>query len=494
MRRLADLVVRWPWAVIGVWIAIAVALPLTFPSLNEMAQRHPLAILPSDAPSSVAARQMTEAFHESGSDNLLVVAFINETGLKPADEATYRKVVDALRDDVTDVVMVQDFITTPQLRPFLTSKDKTTWVLPVGLAGELGTPRAYESYNRVADIVKHNAGADGPLTVHVTGPAATVADLTVAGEQDRLPIEIAIGVLVLLVLLLVYRNPVTMLLPLAAIGMSLVDGPGRGGRSLPTLRTGRFKPVRDLSERDDRRRRDRLRGLSHQPLSRLSAARRRFRRRGEAGVDLGRQGDHCIRRHGGNHVSRDQLRQDGGVLHGRCGVRDRGRGGIPLRDHVAAGHPGPGRATRLGQAAARTHRSVLATFGDTHCAAAEGPSGCQSARADHSRQLREPWCATTTTIAKPSDRRLRVRSGTPRWNAISPSVRPCPNTSSSSHRATCAHRRPSQTWSRWHSGSANCRTSVWSAASPDPPELCRRSSEPPIRRALSVIGWPPVRP
>jgi putative drug exporter of the RND superfamily len=221
MRRLADVVVRWPWAVIGVWIAIAVALPLTFPSLNEMAQRNPLAILPGDAPSSVAARQMTEAFHESGSDNLLVVAFINDDGLKPADENTYRKVVDALRDDVTDVVMVQDFITTKQLRPFLTSKDKTTWVLPVGLAGELGTPRAYESFNRVSDIVEHTV-PDGPLAVYVTGPAATVADLTVAGEQDRMPIEIAIAVLVLLVLLVVYRNPITMLLPLAAIGTSLV--------------------------------------------------------------------------------------------------------------------------------------------------------------------------------------------------------------------------------------------------------------------------------
>jgi len=221
MRRLADLVVRWPWVVVGVWIAIAVALPLTFPSLNEMAQRHPLAILPSDAPSSVAARQMADAFHESGSENLLVVAFINESGLKPADEATYRKVVDALRDDVTDVVMVQDFFTTPQLRPFLTSKDKTTWVLPVGLAGELGTPRAYQAYNRVADVVKQSA-AGSPMDVHVTGPAATVADLTVAGEHDRLPIEIAIGVLVLLVLLVVYRNPITMLLPLAAIGAALV--------------------------------------------------------------------------------------------------------------------------------------------------------------------------------------------------------------------------------------------------------------------------------
>jgi len=168
--------------VIGIWIAIAVALPLTFPSLTEMAQRHPLAVLPSDAPSSVAARQMTAAFHESGSGNLLVVALINESGLKPADEAAYRKVVDALRDDVTDVAMVQDFITTPQLRPFLTSKDKTTWVLPVGLAGELGTPRAYEAYKPSYRRRQTQRGADGPLTVRVTGPAATVADLTVAGR------------------------------------------------------------------------------------------------------------------------------------------------------------------------------------------------------------------------------------------------------------------------------------------------------------------------
>jgi RND superfamily putative drug exporter len=222
MRRLADLVVRWPWVVIGVWLAIAVALPLTFPSLSEMAQRHPLAILPSDAPSSVTAEKMAAAFQEPGSDNLLVVTFINETGLTPADETAYRKLVAALRDDVADVVSVQDFVSTPQLRPFLTSEDKTTWVLPVSLEGELGTPRAFDSFNRVADVVNHNAVADGPLTVHVTGPAATVADLTVAGRHDRLPIEIAIAVLVLAVLLLVYRSAVTMLLPLVTIGSSLV--------------------------------------------------------------------------------------------------------------------------------------------------------------------------------------------------------------------------------------------------------------------------------
>ncbi|OBA66374.1 hypothetical protein A5633_02465 [Mycolicibacterium elephantis] len=221
MRRLADIVVRWPWAVIGLWMAMAVALPLTFPSLGEMAQKNPLAISPSDAPSSVTAAKMAEAFREPASDNLLVVAFINETGLTPADEAVYRDVVDAVRDDITDVVSVQDFISTPQMRPFMTSEDKTTWVLPISLEGELGTPRGFESFNRVAEIVRHEI-PDGPLAVHLTGPAATVADLTVAGEQDRLPIEIAIAVLVLAVLLLVYRNVVTMLLPLVTIGSSLL--------------------------------------------------------------------------------------------------------------------------------------------------------------------------------------------------------------------------------------------------------------------------------
>ncbi len=221
MQRLAKFVVRWPWVVIGIWVAIAVALPLTFPSLGEMAQKHPLAILPSDAPSNVTARKMTEAFHESGSEDLLLVALTDDKGLGPADEAVYRKLVDALRQDTRDVVMLQDFISTPPLRSVVTSKDNKVWVLPVGLAGELGTPRAYAAFNQVGDIVKH-AVAGTPLTGHLTGPAATVADLTVAGDRDRLPIELAIAVLVLIVLLVIYRNVLTMLLPLLTIGISLV--------------------------------------------------------------------------------------------------------------------------------------------------------------------------------------------------------------------------------------------------------------------------------
>jgi putative drug exporter of the RND superfamily len=221
MRRLADFVVRWPWVVIAVWVAIAVALPLTFPSLGEMAQKHPLAILPSDAPSSVTARKMTEAFHESGSADLLLVVLTDDKGLSPADEGVYRKLVDALRRDTRDVLMLQDFVSMPPLRSVVTSKDHKAWVLPVGVAGELGTPRSYAAFTQIGGIVEHVV-AGTPVTANLTGPAATVADLTVAGDRDRMPIELAIAVLVLFVLLVVYRSAITMLLPLITIGLSLV--------------------------------------------------------------------------------------------------------------------------------------------------------------------------------------------------------------------------------------------------------------------------------
>lgn len=223
MRRLAEVVARWPAAIILVWVAIAVVLPQSFPSLNEMAQKNPLAMLPGNAPSSVAAREMTKGFSETGTDDLLLVVLSDERGVgaaKSANEATYRKLVTALRDD-PDVVMLQDFVETPALRKFLTSEDGKAWVVPVGLVGALGTPQAYAAFNRVSEVVAQNT-AGSPLQVHLTGPAATVADLTVAGQRDRLPIEIAIAVLVLTVLLIVYRNPIAMMVPLIGIGMSLV--------------------------------------------------------------------------------------------------------------------------------------------------------------------------------------------------------------------------------------------------------------------------------
>lgn len=213
--------VRRPWPVIGFWALLVVLLPLFAPSLTEMAQRHPVAVLPADAPSVEAAAKVSAAFDEDGSENVLTVLLTDEAGLDRADEKVYRALVDRLRLDTQDVVMLQDFHTTPALREVLASSDGKAWILPVGLAGDLGTPEAYAAYVRVAETVKQTV--DGStLTADVTGPAATVADLTDAGARDRFAIELAIGVLLLIILAVIYRNPLTMLLPLITIAASMV--------------------------------------------------------------------------------------------------------------------------------------------------------------------------------------------------------------------------------------------------------------------------------
>lgn len=216
-------VLRWPWAVIGFWIALAAVLSVTIPSLPEMASKRPVPILPSDAPVLETTRQISEAFHQSGSENenVLLVVLTDENGLSPSDLTTYRTLAEKLRPDTRDIVLLQDFVRTPALRDAMTSKDHKAWYLPMVLAGGVGTPELHEGFGRVAAIVKE-AVAGSTLTSHLTGPAATGDDLTYISLRDMHVIEAAVTVMVLLILIVIYRNFFTMMLPLITIGVSVV--------------------------------------------------------------------------------------------------------------------------------------------------------------------------------------------------------------------------------------------------------------------------------
>nr|WP_268782364.1 RND family transporter [Mycolicibacterium chlorophenolicum] len=211
---------RWPWIVIAVWIGLAVVLPPLFPTLVEATQKQPVSPLPADAPSIVATQQMGAAFDESGSENVLLVLLTDERGLGKSDEQVYGTLVDRLRRDNEHVVMIEDFVSTPALRPGLTSEDGKAWLMPIGLAGELGSPESYDSYTRVADVVRHTVEGS-TLTANLTGPAATFADSLDVGTRDQVKIEAAIIALLLAILLIIYRKPATIMLPLVTIGVSL---------------------------------------------------------------------------------------------------------------------------------------------------------------------------------------------------------------------------------------------------------------------------------
>ena len=213
---------RWPWAVIGFWIALAAVLSVTFPPLTEMAAKRPVPILPNDAPVLVTTRQISQAFNQSGSENenVLLVVLTDDNGLNPSDLTTYRTLADNLRPDTHDIVMLQDFIHTPALREAMTSKDHKAWYLPMVLSGGVGTPERHEGFGRVADIVKKSVTGT-TLTANLTGPAATGDELKYIGIRDMHVIETAVAFMVLIILFVIYRNPLTMMLPLITIGVSV---------------------------------------------------------------------------------------------------------------------------------------------------------------------------------------------------------------------------------------------------------------------------------
>jgi RND superfamily putative drug exporter len=217
--------VRRPWLVIAVWIGLAAALSLVFPSLGVLAQKAPASILPANAPSVVSQKQMSEAFQEASSDNILLVVLTNEKGFTPADEAVYRELVGKLRAETEDVAALQDFVTTPPLKEVLVSRDNKAWLLPINIVGEIATPRAIAATKRAMQTVKDTV-AGSTLQAYTTGPAGTFNDIQDIGDRDRVTIEIATIVALLAILLMVYRNPLTMMLPLITIGVSLAAAQG----------------------------------------------------------------------------------------------------------------------------------------------------------------------------------------------------------------------------------------------------------------------------
>lgn len=220
---LARVVLRRPWVVIGAWLLLVVALSAAVPPLMKLASDRNQELLPSNSAVMAATRDMTSAFHEPGIQNIALVVLTDENGLTKADEDVYRTLVDSLHRDTADVVMVQDFISQPPMREVLASKDNKAWFIPVGIRGELGSPESSEAYKRVVGIVDHtlNQGTAGSsLNYHMTGLTATVAEREQLGLRDLRVIETATVAMVLLILFVVYRNIVTILVPLATITVS----------------------------------------------------------------------------------------------------------------------------------------------------------------------------------------------------------------------------------------------------------------------------------
>ena len=94
--KLGNLVTRRPIVVIGLWIVLAAVFSLAIPPLAVVIGQKQAAIMPDDAPVMVATRDMVAAFHDKGTDNVVLVVLTDDKGLRPADENTYSHAAPAI--------------------------------------------------------------------------------------------------------------------------------------------------------------------------------------------------------------------------------------------------------------------------------------------------------------------------------------------------------------------------------------------------------------
>lgn len=224
-ERAGSTVIRHPYIVIGVWVAVAVVLALSFPQLERVVKSQSVDPFPRDLASIQVLDRMADSFGEQGSATMVVVAIESKSGLNDQARELYGQLADVLAADDEHVVSVQNMLVDPLSEAQAVSEDRQAWFMPVGVAGSLGSPHSQESVAAIRDTVAQTFDHTS-FHAEVTGPPATLGDQVETGDRDLVIISVATILLIGLILLIIYRSFFTAMLPLVVIGLSLAVGRG----------------------------------------------------------------------------------------------------------------------------------------------------------------------------------------------------------------------------------------------------------------------------
>ncbi|MCE5287648.1 MAG: MMPL family transporter [Nocardiaceae bacterium] len=186
------------------------------PKLAALQSNDPTTFLPGNAESTIITKNQGKFFK---TDNMPeFVLFQREGGLTDAD----REHVTAARDAIVAVKGVDT--TAAQLTPIQFSKDQTTAAVVAPLIlKEGGKDVSVEDMDKTQEAVISAAksGAAPGLTIHTGGPAAVnLASNKAFSELDGPLLFTTLGVVVV-ILLLVYRSPTLLFVPLICSGFAI---------------------------------------------------------------------------------------------------------------------------------------------------------------------------------------------------------------------------------------------------------------------------------
>ena len=207
------------------WVAVAALTNVFVPQLEKVGEEHNVALSSPSSPSLQAFQRIGRVFHEFNSDSAAMVVLEGDQPLGADAHRYYDELVKRFNEDTTHVQHVQDFWGDPLTAAGSQSADGKAAYVQVFLAGNQGEQLSLESVDALRDIIAKTPAPPG-IHAYVAGSAAQIADQFAVGNQStNFVTALTVGVIALM-LLIVYRSPVTMILALVTVLIEMAAARG----------------------------------------------------------------------------------------------------------------------------------------------------------------------------------------------------------------------------------------------------------------------------
>ena len=209
--------IRWLCVpIVLLWVAVAALTNVLVPQLEAVGEVHNVALSSPDSPSLQAFQRIGKVFGEFDSDSAAMVVLEGDQPLGADAHRYYDELVKRFEADPKHIEHVQDFWGDPLTAAGSQSPDGKAAYVQVFLSGNQGEALSLESVDALRQIIAKTPAPPG-IHAYVAGSAAQIADQFEVGNEGTVMVTLLTVGVIALMLLIVYRSPVTMILALVTV-------------------------------------------------------------------------------------------------------------------------------------------------------------------------------------------------------------------------------------------------------------------------------------
>ncbi len=225
-KTLVDFLIKYRIQVVIIWFVLAGILLWKAPLLSRVGTTDEATFLPANSESVKARDLLNEKFPGEQAVSSGIIVIYRKGGLDKGDTRYVKNLTEKLsgRDKPEHVSSATSFTNRPELAGQFLSKDRSTALIQVNLSGAAFGTQTQDAVASVRNLM--GKAKPGGLDVHLTGQSGILTDFTRTLQDSISLTTIATVILVIIVLLIVYRSPVAIVIPLTTIAIAFFVGRG----------------------------------------------------------------------------------------------------------------------------------------------------------------------------------------------------------------------------------------------------------------------------